>query len=184
MNDYELELKELIEAGHVTNSSDLSARYDNNLSEEFINKYFDFLYIKDIICYQNISEQFLEAHIEKFDKNALIAISSKISISESFIRKFQNKIYWNCIFYSNKSESFLEEFQDKVSWFKVSINCKLSEGFIRKFQNKINFSNLNFNKTKLSQKFILEFKDKINFYRFPLCYFPKIKRDIFWKTFL
>jgi len=46
---------------------------------------------------------------------------SKIQISESFIEKYQDKIYWDLISeYQKLSESFIKKFKDKVNWINIS----------------------------------------------------------------
>jgi hypothetical protein len=83
-------------------------------------------------------------------------------LSEEFIRKNKNKVYWSYISYYQKlSEEFIKEFQDKVDWFYISKYQKLSEDFIREFKDKVNWKEISLHK-KLSENFIREFQDKIN----------------------
>ena len=53
--------------------------------------------------------------------------------------KTNDNVDWNNI--SDKytlSENFIREFQDKVSWYFISKNQKLSENFIKEFKHKLN----------------------------------------------
>jgi hypothetical protein len=85
--------------------------------------------------------------------------------SEEEIRKIINKlskIDWNYISrYQTLSEDFIREFQDKIDWYYISCYQKLSEDFIREFKNKVNWNMISFYQ-KLSEDFIREFQDKLN----------------------
>jgi hypothetical protein len=43
------------------------------------------------------------------------------------------------------SEDFIREFQDRVKWFWISRNQKLSEDFIREFQDRVNWDYISSN---------------------------------------
>ena len=59
-------------------------------------------------------------------------------LSESFIRKFQDKLDWSELSQNQiLSEPFIREFQDKVDWYYISRYQELSEPFIREFQDKL-----------------------------------------------
>ena len=50
-------------------------------------------------------------------------ISYYYKLSENFIRKFENKVYWHYVSkYQKLSENFIREFQYKVDWYYISIH--------------------------------------------------------------
>ncbi len=84
-------------------------------------------------------------------------ISGGKTLSEDFIREFQEKVYWYWISQFQKlSEDFIREFQDKVNWYKISIYQTLSEDFIHEFQDKVHWFWI-CNCQKLSEDFIRKF---------------------------
>ena len=115
----------------------------------------------DISINQSLSESFIR---EFQDKVSWYWISREQKLSESFIREYQDKVNWNCISFSQKlSESFIREFKDKVHWGCISRHQKLSEDFIREFKDRVNWSWISMYQ-KLSESFIREFQDKVNWY--------------------
>ena len=59
-------------------------------------------------------------------------------LSESFIRKFQNKVDWfNISIYQKLSENFIREFQDNVYWIRVTKHQKVSDEFLKEFGYKL-----------------------------------------------
>ena len=88
-------------------------------------------------------------------------ISENIYLSESFIRKFHDKVDWEAISGCQKlSESLIREFQDKVDWYYISNHQRLSESFIREFQDKVDWSEIS-DCQKLSCGFRQKFHDKL-----------------------
>jgi hypothetical protein len=115
--------------------------------------------------YQTLSEDFIREFQDKVDWSF---ISRYQKLSEDFIRQFQDKVNWNMIsFYQKLSEDFIREFQDKVDWYNISCNQKLSEDFIREFQDKVDWNCIS-KYQKLSEDFIREFQSKLNWYY--ICY--------------
>jgi hypothetical protein len=89
--------------------------------------------------------------------------------SEEEIRKVANQLFkndWINIFeYQTLSEDFIRQFQDKVDWTGISWKQILSEDFIREFQDKLNWQNIRFNKKlQVSDKFCEEFDEKLGLY--------------------
>jgi hypothetical protein len=110
---------------------------------------------------KKISPQHL-GQIEKGLPPSWYNLSSNYELSEEFIRKYKEKVYWYYIFTRQKlSVSFIIEFQ---------YEAKVHLDYICICQ-------------KLSAKFIKEFSHKINFNYLPLCFF-KIENQNSWKTFL
>ena len=107
---------------------------------------------------QNLCEDF----IEKFqDKLNWLDISKYQKLSESFIERFQDNVDWRCISIFQKiSEPFIEKFQDNVDWFSIKINQNLSEGFIEKFQDRVDWLCIT-SYQFLSNEFIKKYKNKL-----------------------
>ena len=60
------------------------------------------------------------------------------TLTEDFIRKFQNDVNWDCISSCQKlSEDFIREFKNKVNWWYVSKYQKLSEEFKEEFKKEL-----------------------------------------------
>ncbi len=103
---------------------------------------------------RTLSEDFIR---EFQDKVAWYEISYHQKLSENFIREFKDKVGWiNMVCYQKLSENFMREFQDKLSWVYVSRCQKLSEDFIREFKDRVDWHDI-FYYQKLSVKFRKEF---------------------------
>jgi len=128
------------------------------LSEDFIEKFKDYVSWNHISSYQVISETF----IEKFkDKVNWYYTSHFQVLSEEFIEKFQDKVEWdNISHYQVLSEEFIEQFQNKVKWDNISSSQTLSEEFIEKFKDKVKWDNISQYQV-LSEDFIEKFQDKV-----------------------
>ncbi len=93
--------------------------------------------MKTTETFRNKVAEYIENNSDRF----VWARISHMDVSEDFIRKFQNKVYWSAISYSQTlSEQFIREFQDKVDWYFISSHQKLSENFIMEFQHKVNWN--------------------------------------------
>ena len=112
-----------------------------------------------ISCYNTLSENFIREFQDYVD---WCNISEFQTLSESFIREFKDKVNWGCIIlYQKLSEDFIREFQNKVEWSMISMYQTLSEDFIREFQDKVYWYNISYHQ-KLSEDFIREFKNKVD----------------------
>lgn len=86
---------------------------------------------------------------------------SEDSLTENFIREFQDYVVWDYVSGNSKlSEDFIREFQDKVDWNLISMDQVLSEPFIREFQDYVVWDSVSVFQT-LSDEFRKEFKDRI-----------------------
>ena len=82
------------------------------------------------------------------------------TLSENFIREFQDKVDWKMVSsYQTLSENFIREFQDIVDWSKISHFQHLSKKFITEFQDKVDWRFLRFNEEIDFDP--LELKDKL-----------------------
>ena len=101
-----------------------------------------------------------EKEIRKQIKDGTISwnyISECQTLSEEFIREFEDKVNWyNISTYQTLSEDFIKEFENKVDWNYISERQTLSEDFIKEFENKVNWYNISAYQT-LSEEFIREF---------------------------
>jgi hypothetical protein len=106
---------------------------------------------------EKYSEEELEYTINLFEVNDFNKISMYQKLSEQFIEKYSDKVYWNYIStYQNLSEEFIEKYSDKLIWLYISKYQVLSENFIRKHIGQIDINWLMYNKN-ISE----EFKNKI-----------------------
>ena len=91
---------------------------NQKLSEYFIEKYYDKLYLSFILKFQKVSEHFLERHwsdiiTEDEDDNYIEDMVINQKLSESFIMKHYDEIGWNNILqYQQLSESFIQKLID------------------------------------------------------------------------
>jgi hypothetical protein len=101
----------------------------------------------------SISEQFIEDFYEYFNKE------------EYIIYDIDYTIWHNISTNLSLSESFMHKYQDKLNWVKLTENQIMSEYFIRQHKDKIYwpaiFNYKGLNNRKLSKSFKLEFKEKI-----------------------
>ena len=107
-------------------------------------------------------QQGVKVVIRKIQVISWKRLSERQTLSEDFIREFQDRVDWWGISYGQKlSEHFIREFQDKVSWKRISYRQKLSEDFIREFQDEFDWCYISWDQ-KLSEGFISEFQDRLN----------------------
>ncbi len=68
---------------------------------------------------------------------------SHMSLSEDFIREFQDELIWLYISCGSKlSEGFIREFKDKVDWRYISECQEFSKGFISEFGDRFDLERL------------------------------------------
>lgn len=86
--------------------------------------------------YQNeIDEEFVQKYEKYFDWNA---ISRFCTLTEDFIRRFHDKVDWEYICtHQVLSESFVDEFADKVDWKEIFYYQSFSKNFKEKWKHKI-----------------------------------------------
>ena len=109
--------------------------------------------IKDI-------EKFFDENMNNF-KVDRFWISKKQKLSEDFIKKYSDKVYWyNISIYQKLSEEFIDKHINKVNWYLISEYQKLSESFIEKHNNKVDWYRIS-EYQKLSEEFIEKYIDKV-----------------------
>jgi len=96
-----------------------------NLSEEFIEKYFDRLKPIPILVYQQLSEDFLIKYQDIWDWDF---VCSDQKISEEFIEKNEHLIswYWICG-YQKMSKQFIIKHWKKMNMISLNRNENLSK---------------------------------------------------------
>lgn len=158
------------------------------LSEEFMDKYNGYLFWEDLCQHQEMSEKFIEDHINRiypipllnrgligesfirkyaFDINWKTISNSYAHLSTEFLREFKDRIDWNRYFnYHVPTEKFIEEFKDVVPWSYVPGRVKMSENFIRRHRLEMEkyyafWTNI-CEHQDLSEEFIEEFAEKVD----------------------
>lgn len=67
-----------------------------------------------------------------------LKISVDPTLSEDFIREFEDKlVWWRICWCSKLSESFIREFRDKVDWAYISRYQKFTSSFYEEFKDRI-----------------------------------------------
>lgn len=155
------ELEYFQRTGFIRNPHNLS-RNDwhyiskQNINEQFMLKWKNYLDWKAICTYQHLTEEFIEHLNLKY--LYLDYISAHQVLSERFMAKYANALDWGLL----------------------SSSQYMSEEFIREFSNLIHFPQLPFNKKiKLSIDFLREYKDKIEWDSYWA--FVPIKFDILYE---
>ena len=159
----------------------LAYHYHHQLSERFIEKYWDKLNHLYVLEKQKLSEKFIRKHLEEFTNGNLqhfISInSSEIpwswiftfqEVSDSFIREYwdylQHDLYHiikNHKITSNFIREFFTEETYQGLWYEISCNRKITEDFIEKYKDKLDWSAISEHQD-LKEKFILKYADKVN----------------------
>ena len=134
--------------------------------------------IKDI-------EKFFDNNINNFEVDYYM-LSRYQKLSESFIKKYKDKVYWNYIsIYQTLSEKFIEKYIDKVDLYLISIYQKLSEEFIEKHYYKVDWYWISIYQ-KLSEPFIEKHIDKVDWYNISInqklseSFIEKYKDKVYW----
>lgn len=82
-----------------------------------------------IVVYQKLSESFLEMLISKkhiIDYPDWQIISETQNLSENFIRKYKNELWWSCISaYQKLSDVFIIEMSDYIDYRNLKFNKNL-----------------------------------------------------------
>ena len=69
-----------------------------------------------------------------------VSISWRRTLSEEFIRKFYNKLYWPYISADQKlSENLIRDFSRLVDWKNISQYQKLTEDFVWEFRDRLDW---------------------------------------------
>ena len=125
-----------------------------------------------IIDYENIDWKYISANqtlsedfIREFNNYVSWSLISRHQkLSENFISEFKDMVGWSNISkYQNLSLDFIREFKDNIDWNVISKYQKLSEYFISEFKDYVEWEYISEYQI-LSEKFICEFKDNINWY--------------------
>src|SRR5574343_307584 len=72
--------------------------------------------------------------------NDWIDISYHQVLTEAFIDKYKDRVYWGGVsYYAILTESFIKKYKDKIDWDKISYNKTLTESMIDKYSDCINW---------------------------------------------
>ena len=155
---------------------------DYILSEEFIQKYQQYIYWRVISHTQKLSEDFIERYEDKlcwwlmsmhqkFSESFMDRHSDKIEwafaskyqcLTEFLIDKHVNDVDWNHIsIYQNLSEEFIERHEKHVYWHYIYRYQKLSESFIDNHSSLVNWNMVSMYQ-KLSENFIKKHSNDVS----------------------
>lgn len=102
------------------------------LSEDFIEKYKDYVDWELVSCFQHLSEDFIEKHI---DLLTFEFISHHQKLSEDFMERNSEYIDWPCISMTQRlSEDFIERHLEKINWYNICRYQKISDAFLTKYK--------------------------------------------------
>lgn len=134
-------------------SEDMIRQLDEYVDWSIISKYYKsftaefYIQYKDklnwfYVCNNNryLPESVIEECIDFID---WCALSKCVKLSENFVRKYQDKIYWNNLSANNEcnfSLDFISEYKDKWNWFYICDYKSLPEDFIRQHIDYINWN--------------------------------------------
>lgn len=114
---------------------DMFYQLDENILEE-MQDYLNW----NLISRNNLSEEFMERHLERFDWLTL-SYTQKFSIE--FLKKYGNFIDWNQLSKNdNLTEEIVETFSDKLNWDILSSCFKFNKKNLNKWADKINWYNV------------------------------------------
>lgn len=99
------------------------------MSEEFIEEFSDYINWNTLSCsrYVNMSEKFIEKHIDKLDINPIVVYQK---LSESFIKKYKDKIDldyidYNYLFVDMLQDSVKNVMKDEIELIKMNDNIDI-----------------------------------------------------------
>ena len=91
----------------------------------------------NIVSKNNDLLSYVHLHMDELNWELISGSTIYGTLSEAFIREFQNKVWWEIVSQRQiLSEDFIEEFQYKVDWHHIFYNQVLSDEFRLKFINK------------------------------------------------
>lgn len=149
--------------------------------ENFIRKYWKEINFDWELCslYQpNLSEDFIE---EFFDKLHMEYICNHYQLTENFIRKNKDRLYWDKLSFSqNFSISFIEEMEQYICWKELSMHCFLTEEIIEKYKDRLDWDMLCC-RQRMSEDFMEKMSEYLNWAylsRYQILSFEFIKKYI------
>ena len=153
-----------------------------NLPEEFIREFKDYVLWTEISKFQQLSEEFIREFADQLD---WYYICRDQKLSEELMSDFREYLHWRTIcVYQTLSEDFIDDFQDYIFWDCI-LHCQnvsfqflidhieffdfedytlyyyISEDVIRQLKDYVNWKYVS-KYSSLSEEFIREFQDKLN----------------------
>ena len=149
------------------------AQYQN-LTENFMKNYIDFLPINRIVTYQPMSEEMLDflfnhiANLEDTNDPRKTMYTKLVlqhqDVSETLMSKYKDMIHWIAAStYSNMTEDFIREFKNYVSWEAICKYKELSIDFMYEMMDYLHHRNAFFYQTT-NDELDAVFKERINTY--------------------
>lgn len=133
---------------------------NEDLPEDFIERYANFVDWNVISYYQTLSEEFIDRFADRVDWRS---ISRFQTLSEAFISQHSEDIYWDEICSSQKlSIGFIQQHLDKIDWDSISRCQNLPEDFIEQHTEQINWENGISRNRNISEEFLEKHADKLN----------------------
>ena len=126
--------------------SNFDSGLSENLSENFIRKFFNKLNLENILTNQNLSISFIEEILEEIPNKGKgvdclyfwTSISLFQKLTEEFICLHQNELQWEFISCSqNLSKDFVIEFKHKIDWECLSRNPHFASLLFSDFKNDV-----------------------------------------------
>lgn len=172
-----------------------SCLINEQMSEDFIEKYIDYLDMLYICIFQKLSEQFLERNIDGLDwwgisKNQILTddfmrrhfsmlytdiICVNQKLNEKFMHDYRNELDWTLLCMKQKmSEQFLEDHFDYISWSAVSRHQKLSTAFMEEHVTKLDYCDISIYQ-HLDDTFMSKYFKILN--KEHICKYQKLSED-------
>lgn len=138
---------------------------NKKLTEEFMEKYIDFLDWKIIVKWVQLNESFIEKHADLLTWDYVLLYQR--NISDDFIVKHKDKFtHWDFLGVRREtSVDLVYRLLDKINWPAFSSEAKLSDELIREFADKLEWTRVTIKySNKFTEQFMREMKDYIDWY--------------------
>jgi hypothetical protein len=127
------------------------------LSDDFIRRHKDSqVMLEYVSTCQQLSESLIEELADVLDWKY---VSQYQTMSEPFMRKFDQKLNFECLSRQNLPESFIKDYWNVLDMDEISSH-PLSESFIRAFEHQLDWRKIA-ECQDLSDSFIIEFKRRL-----------------------
>ncbi|MDJ1479378.1 hypothetical protein QNI16_02710 [Cytophagaceae bacterium YF14B1] len=131
--------------------------------DKYASSYFGTDQYQILLAYQNLSSEYIEKALQAINAKVWRSISVNQSLSDDFVRKYQNDIDWNSLSslsLGNLSMETIREFEGKINWCQIVMSKELTRDFFREFKDKISWNCVH--ERYLTLDFICEFQDYVN----------------------
>lgn len=138
---------------------------NEKLTEEFMEKYIDFLDWKIIVKWVPLKEAFIEKHADLLTWDYVLL--HQRTISDDFILKHKNDFTkWNYLgIHRETSIDLAHKLEDKINWSAFSSEAKMNDNFIREFKDKLDWTRISIRYARIfTEQFMREMFDYIDWY--------------------